>query len=460
MGGLPQSAPGTILGIPVAKMLDPGLQRKVLFLAGIALVASILVPTSISPLAFPFSGLNPFWQMVLFPAIAGAGYLMVAAAPPDLRAKLPPAVIQWLPFGMSLWGVITVGDMFFGGGGASAAVAALSKLDSASSLSEAMDAAKSATAAASGGFGFLGVFAYVLLVFGLLSRIMKPNDPTARVVIGIGAGLMLMPFINSIGPAFAFAGGITGIISALVTLLVTALGVLCVTMVLPPAKVPPALRILDSLGPLICAVLLLWPLTLMLLGFIGGLLHGNIIGGLLGFARGLLYLVAFVGVLLMSSPPVYDSITAVPVMRRTPLGTLLMCMVPLFGVYWIVETKNELKKRTGMELPSGWWLAVPIYGPIMFLWRWSMAVEKATGLKQMNVFLFMLFISPYGVWLCQAKFNELEGIGPAQPQQQQAGGGGGYPPQGGGYPPAGGGGGYPPQGGGYPPQGGGYPPQA
>jgi hypothetical protein len=292
----------------------------------------------------------------------------------------------------------------------------------------------------------------VFLVFGLLSRIMKPNDATARVVIGIGAGLMVLPFINSLSPAFAFEGGITGIIASLVTLLVTALGVLCVTMVLPPAKVPPALRILDALGPLICAVLLVWPLTLMLLAFLGGLIHGNIVGSLLGFARGLLYLVAFVGVLLMSSPPVYESITSVPVMRRSPLGTLLMCFVPLFGVYWIVETKNELSKKTGIELPSGWWLAVPIYGPIMFLWRWSIAVEKATGLKQMNTFLFMLFISPYGVWVCQTKFNELEGIGPAMPAQ-----GGGYPPQaqGGGYPPQGGG--YPPPGGGYPPPGGGYP---
>ena len=85
-----------------------------------------------------------------------------------------------------------------------------------------------------------------------------------------------------------------------------------------------------------------------------------------------------------------------------------------FWVYWIVETKEYLKKKTGMDLPSGWWIAVPLYGPIMFLWKWSQAFEKATGVKQMNIFLFMLFIGPYGIWIAQAKFNELEGVNPTR----------------------------------------------
>jgi hypothetical protein len=426
--GLPQSAPGTILGIPVAKMLEPGLQRTVLFFAGIALLVSIVVPVSISPLIFPFSGEGGmgFFQGLLLPAIIGGGYLLVAAAPAEMRQKLPPIVIQWMPFGLSLWGVYTFfGPIFFGGAA--------------------------------------GTFAYVFLVFGLLSRIMKPNDSTARVVIAIGAGLMVLMFLHFLSPfGGLFGGGIFNIIVNMINLLVAALGILCVTMVLPPQKVPPALRALDALGPLICAVLLVWPVVNSLLVLIGGLIHGEIIVGLLVFARLLLYLVSFIGVLLMTSPPVYDQVTGVNVLRRTPLGTLAMCLVPLFGVYWIVETKEYLKKKSGMDLPSGWWLAVPLYGPIMFLWKWSQAMEKVTGLKQMNIFLFMLFISPYGVWVSQQKFNELEGVNPpSAPPQQQAGGGyppqgGGYPPQGGGYPPPGGG--YPPPGGGYPPPGGGYPP--
>ncbi len=424
--GLPQSAPGTILGIPVARLADGNLQRKILFLAGIALIASIVVPTSITPLEFPFSGSNPFTIMVLWPALIGAAYLLVAAAPQSMRQSIPPAVIQWIPFGASYFGMLQVMGPIVG--------------------------------------NTIYIFAFAILLFGLLSRISRPTDQTARVIIAIGGGLLVLPFLSMIGPAFSFGGGIFMIIDHLLMFLTTALGIFCIVFVLPPQKLPPALQAVDALGPIICAVLLLWlPLHILLIS-LQVIISVDVIGGVLLLARGLMYLVAFLGVLLMASPSVYEVMFSEPVMKRSQLGTLLLMLVPLFGVYWLVETKTQLKNKTGMDLPSGWWIAVPIYGPIMFLWKWSQAVEKATGFKQMNAFLFMMFIAPYGVWVIQGKFNELEGINPNAPKQpQQAQGGGGYPPQGGGYPPPGGGypppgGGYPPPGGGYPPPGGGYPP--
>ncbi len=450
--GLPQMAPGTILGIPVSRLADVGLQKKILFMAGIALVASIVVPLSLSPLVFPFApGDNPFFGfgwLVLWPAIIGAAYLLVAAAPASMRQNIPPAVIQWIPFGGSYLGLLMVLSPFMG------VLALFPAMASARGLGD-------LAAAAAGGGGFLYLFAYTILLFGLLSRISKPTDQTARVVIAIGAGLLVLPFLSMIGPAFRFSGGIFIIIDSLLMFLTTALGIFCVTFVMPPQKLPPALQAVDALGPWIAAILLLWLPVHILLTSLQVILSVDVIGGVLMLARGLLYLAAFLGVLLMSSPNVYQAMFAEPVMRRRQLGTLLLMLVPLFGVYWMVETKEQLKKKTGMDLPSGWWLAVPIYGPFMFLWKWSQAVEKATGLKQMNMFLFMLFISPYGVWVAQGKFNELEGINPNAPAPPQApmggpGPGGGYPPQGGGYPPPGGG--YPPQGGGYPPPGGGYPP--
>lgn len=410
MGGIPQSAPGTIFGIPVSRLRDAGLQRQILFLAGIALVASIVVPTSISPLVFPFTGGNPLWQMVIFPIIAGAAYLLVAAAPPNVRQQIPPIVIQWIPFGISYWGLLSIG---MGGSG-------------------------------------LYTFAYSLLLFGLLSRIAKPSDQTARTIIVISGGLLIIPFLGMIGPAFSFSGGVMTIVMNLLGFLVTALGIFCIIFIAPPEKLPPALRAMDAFAPLICAILLIWPPLAALLLSLDGIIAGAVVGSLLMLARILLYLVAFLGVFLMASPSVYDTLFDEPVMRRKQLGTLLLCMfIPLFGVYWLVETKNELKKRTGMPLLSGWWIAVP-FGSIYFLWKWSQGVEKATGFKQMNAFLFMLFIAPYGIWVLQGKFNELEGGG-AQQQQPAYGmaAGGGYPPpQGGGYPPPGGG--YPPPGGGYP----------
>ncbi|MBS1121638.1 MAG: hypothetical protein H6Q90_3866 [Deltaproteobacteria bacterium] len=427
MGGIPHSAPGTIFGIPVSRLSDASLQRKVLFLAGVALIVSIVVPMSISPLRFPFSSYMPLWRLVIFPIIAGAAYLLVAAAPPNLRQQIPPAVLQWIPFGISFWGILTLAPLILGG-------------------------------------TTLYAFAYVILLFGLLSRIAKPSDQTARVVIAIGAGLLFIPFLSMIGPAFSFHGGALQIVGQLLQFLVTALGVFCVVFVIPPQKLPPALQAIDAFGPAICAILLLWLPAFAFLMAIDGLIHGSVVGTLLMFARMLLYLVAFLGVVLMSSPSVYEAMFAEPVMRRKQLGTVLLLLVPLFLIYWLVETKNQMQKRTGEPVISGWWIAVP-GGIFYFLWKWSQGVHKATGYEQMTAFLLMLFIAPVGVWIIQPKFNALEGGG-AQPGGyggMAAGGGypppgGGYPPQGGGYPPQGGG--YPPQGGGYPPPGGGYPPPA
>ena len=72
------AAPGTILGIPVARLRDPGLQKKVLFLAGVALLASVVVPFSVSPLGFGWSVPGAFFEFVitehvLFPVVRLAG---------------------------------------------------------------------------------------------------------------------------------------------------------------------------------------------------------------------------------------------------------------------------------------------------------------------------------------------------------------------------------------------------
>ena len=360
------------------------------------------------------------WAFVLFPIIAGAGYLLVAAAPQNIRQQVPPVILQWIPFGVSMWGIITISDLY--------------------------------------NPSILYMFGYSMLLFGLLSRIARPNDQTARLAIAVGGGMLVLPFLSMLGTAFAFSGGVSvlgpigifGSIDALLGFLVTALGIFCIVFIVPPQNLPPALRAMDAFGPIICAILLAWLVVHPIIVGLGIIIVWDPITGLLMLARLLMFVGAFVGVFLMASPNVYEAMFGEPVMRRKPLGAVLMMFVPLFGilfmVYWLIETKNELKKRTGMDLLPAWWLAIP-GGGIYYLWKWSFAVEKATGFKQMNAFLFMMFIAPYGVWVLQEKFNQLEGGGlpPAQ-----AVGPGGYPPQApGGYPQQGG---YPPPGGGYPPQ--------
>jgi len=97
-GKLPQSAPGTIFGFQVSRLRDPGLQKKVLFLAGVALIASIVVPYSLDPLVFSWKlgGFEGFvWPIILVPR-----------TPAHCRAagharKVPPVVLQWIPFAVA-----------------------------------------------------------------------------------------------------------------------------------------------------------------------------------------------------------------------------------------------------------------------------------------------------------------------------------------------------------------------
>ena len=158
---LPQSAPGTLFGFPVSKLRDPAIQRKILFLAGVALIASIVVPLMTHPLTFPFSSDVPKWDFLIWPLIAGGAYLLVAAAPADIRAKVPPAVLQWIPFGVSFAGMFMVGWL------------------------------RRWCGRPDGGHDTLYTLGYAVLVFGLLARIANPNDQIARIIIAVGGGLLV-----------------------------------------------------------------------------------------------------------------------------------------------------------------------------------------------------------------------------------------------------------------------------
>ena len=271
---LPQSAPGTILGIPVARLRDPGLQRKVLFLAGVALVASIVVPYSIDPLVFSWK-LGGF-EGFLWPLISGGAYLLLTAAPADLRAKVPPVVLQWIPFGVAYAGIFIT---HMGGMGLGSS---------------------------------LFILGYSALVFGLLARIAQPQDQIARIIIAVGAACLIPSWIDSFrvfGQLSAMP--ILGVVTMLLMFLVVTLGVFCIVFVVPPAKLPPALRTVDAFGPLIAAVLIVWLPLFQVLIALGGIIHSHVlIGSLLILGHGLLPIIAYFGVLMMASPAAYEEAKA------------------------------------------------------------------------------------------------------------------------------------------------------
>jgi hypothetical protein len=218
-----------------------------------------------------------FFPGILWPALAGGAYLLLTAAPAETRAKVPPVVLQWLPFAVAFIGIF------------------VSKLGMAQF-----------------GFGLFGgsftiyALGYAVLIFGLLARISKPEDQTARIIIAVGAA-MLVPFFFDMLDLVKFSGPVLHIITGLLWMIVTVLGILCALFVVPPAKLPPALQAIDALAPLLAAVLLLWLPTFVVLFGLAALVHDHAgIAAILLTARGLLYLVAYFGVLLMTSPAAYE----------------------------------------------------------------------------------------------------------------------------------------------------------
>ncbi len=267
---LPTSAPGTIFGFPVAKLRDAGLQRKILFLAGVALVASIIVPLQLSPTVFSFSSGVPKWDFLLWPLISGGAYLLVAAAPPDVRAKVPPAVLQWIPFAVSFLGIFMI---FRGGTGTLT----------------------------------LYVLGYATLVFGLLARIASPQDQTARIIIAVGAG-MLVPFFFSMFDMLHFSHvPVLSIVNMLLGFIITILGIACIIFVVPPQKLPPALQSVDAFAPLLAAILILWLPAQVLLDGLADIVHrSGGVGAILKMAHEMLRILAYFGVLMMASPAAYE----------------------------------------------------------------------------------------------------------------------------------------------------------
>jgi hypothetical protein len=276
-GRVPLSPPGTLFGFPISKLRDPMLQKMILFIAGVALLATVVIPLGTQPkLTFSFSSGVPKWHFLIWPIVAGGLYLLVAAAPAELRKNVPPAVLQWIPFGVSFAGLAMVGGVGFGGGNT------------------------------------LYMLGYATVVFGLLARIAQPDDQIARIVIAVGSAMLLPGWIDMFDTAFKFGGGqVIAIIYQLLAFIVTLLGIACALFVVPPKKLPPALQSIDAFGPLICAVMIVWlPVSFVLLG-LAMIVHLKMgATGLFVMLHLLVRVAAFFGVLMMAAPAAYEEAKA------------------------------------------------------------------------------------------------------------------------------------------------------
>lgn len=264
---------GSILGFPIQRIADAALQRKVLWVAGIALLASVVIPYHVDPTFFAWNFPDKFAPLI-WPVIAGAAYLLITAAPAHLRQNIPPAVLRWLPFAVSLIGIM-VGKTF----------------------------------------GGLYTVGYATVVFGLLLRIGRPDDRIASIIIAVGSGLLAPDYFDALKFLFHFEGiGGLGVIHNLLWFVVWTAAILCFVFVVPAHKLPPALRSVEAFAPLICAALIAWlPLQVILVSLGMGAMTG---GGVLALLHGLVPIVAYFGVLIMTAPAAYDELRSLVADRK------------------------------------------------------------------------------------------------------------------------------------------------
>jgi hypothetical protein len=276
-----------------------------MLIAGAALIAAVFIPWQLSPtqMSWDMRGMDGdkmVFSQVVWPLIAGAIYLLLTAAPPDMRKNIPPIVLQWLPFGVALLGIAITRA-----GGFTTFFAALDTLQ-AKRDRDALMAAKDM-------WDMLWLYSlgYSVLCFGLLARLAQPQDQIARIVIAVGAGLTLFMFVSGFSVFFSFKAGAIYGIHNLLFFVVSLLCLACIAFVIPAQKVP-ALAAVDALAPAVTAVLLAWlPLEAVLL-LLAKLIHGSdkFLNNILGFAHVLLPVVAFFGVLMVTAPAAYVELKA------------------------------------------------------------------------------------------------------------------------------------------------------
>lgn len=264
-GGLPQSAPGTLFGIPFSKLKDQAFLNKLLGISAIALVATRFVPISLSPFGFAWSGVA--FNLLIFPIIAAAVYAGVALAPKHIQEKIPPVVLQWGPFIAAYIGIGLT--------------------------------APYAMPLTGGALGYL----YPLLVFGMIVHLQDTDDMVARVFIALGAIGALSLSLGHIGSFFSFAGGVLYGILGILNFIVLLGCAACLVFAIPTKWVP-KLEMFKPFAPVVTAVLILWPFAQIVLLFIINI--GSPIRSLLGAVHSLVLLVSFYVVLLMTAPAAFE----------------------------------------------------------------------------------------------------------------------------------------------------------
>ena len=91
--------------------------------------------------------------------------------------------------------------------------------------------------------------------------------------------------------------------------------------------------------------------------------------------------------------------------------TYALILVPIiYMVYWLVQTKAELKARGADEIPSSWLIIVPIAN-IYYIYKYAEGAEKVTKGKVTLILVLIIFIIAVPsiiMPICQSQYNKID----------------------------------------------------
>lgn len=260
---LPSSQRGTLFGQSIDVFANVQTRNLLLMIFGVMLCSCLFLPVdTLFKTRWPWSdGVNKF-SMLVFPVLAGAFYIAVA------RNVVSHALIS-----VALSVVAIVGVFSMGGD--------------------------------SGGSPFGSntyFFGLAALLFGLMTRTALPEATVPRVITALGSIFWLVFMIDAVDFIFTFKGmPALLVIHNLIFFAVLLAGILCAALAVPANQLPPALRPIEALAPLLTVVVIAWlviqPIILMF-----ALMSGSFSNGLVMGLRMLIVAAGYFGVWTLAAP--------------------------------------------------------------------------------------------------------------------------------------------------------------
>jgi hypothetical protein len=89
--------------------------------------------------------------------------------------------------------------------------------------------------------------------------------------------------------------------------------------------------------------------------------------------------------------------------QRNPIVVFLLAAITgIYGLYWVIVTRDEMNSKYNTEIPPWWHLLIPILN-IIFMYKYWSAAQKVSGVHWIVGFL----LGPIGMFLVQSRFNAL-----------------------------------------------------